>query len=216
MKIVDLGLIDYEEALEVQKDLLHKRINGEIGDTLILAEHFPVLTLGKINAEDEIIDLDHFETRGIKVVHAGRGGRITYHAPGQLVLYPIIGLGEKRKDVAGYIDFLERTVTGSLSRFGLSVGKNGERRGIWAGQKKIGFIGVAFKRWVSYHGVCVNINNDITPFSFINPCGEDNIKVTSARELLGGEIDMERAKKIFSEQFARDLGKEYSTAKPGV
>ncbi|MCK4851636.1 MAG: lipoyl(octanoyl) transferase LipB [Candidatus Omnitrophica bacterium] len=210
MDVRDLGRITYEDALEVQLALVEKRVQGYIPDTLALAEHFPVLTLGRLAEERSIIDRVYFEERRVPVVCSNRGGKATYHSPGQLVLYPVVDLGEKKKDVAFYIDFLERTVARSLRRLGVPAERDGSRRGVWSGGRKIAFIGIALKRWVAFHGVSININNDLEAFSRILPCGESGIKVISVRQVLGHSVDMTRTKEIFTRQFVSDLQSEYS------
>ncbi|RKY41835.1 MAG: hypothetical protein DRP85_04835 [Candidatus Makaraimicrobium thalassicum] len=210
VKICDLGIVGYEDALHFQDRLLRRRIEKKAPDTLIMVEHDPVVTLGRLAERNSIIDGDYFERTGIPVVPSGRGGKITYHSPGQLVLYPIVDLGEKKRDIAFYIDFLEKTVSRGLNRLGVPAGRVREKRGVWIRGKKIAFIGIAVKRWVTFHGVAVNINNDITPFSYMHPCGERDIRVTSAKEWAGREIDMNTARKVFAGQFEKDFRDEYA------
>lgn len=216
MEICDLGVAGYENVLKLQNEFVQKRLKGEIPDTLIIVEHFPVVTLGRISGEESSIDRGYFEKKGIPVVRTGRGGKITYHAPGQLVLYPVLDLKKRKKDVSFFIDFLEKTVAESLNRMGVPAERNKDRRGVWAGEKKIAFIGIALKRWVTFHGVSVNINNDIDPFSKMHPCGETDIKVTSAEEVMGRKLDMDEARHVFAEQFAADLNAEYGGIESGI
>ena len=206
--ICDLGTVRYEDALRFQTGLVRKRMEGEAPDTLIVAEHDPVVTLGRTAEENSIIDRGFFKKRNIPVILSGRGGKVTYHAPGQLVLYPIVDLGEKKRDITFYIDFLEKTVAKSLNRLDVPAGRVSEKRGVWVRGRKIAFIGIAVKRWITFHGVAVNINNDIEPFGCMHPCGESDIRVTSAKEQLGREIDMIEARKVFAEQFEKDLARE--------
>ncbi len=211
VEMLDLGVIDYAEAFRVQEDILKKRINGQAPDTLIVLEHHPVVTRGRLSDDNDVLDREYFADKGIPVIRTGRGGKITYHAPGQLVLYPIVDLSEKKKDVSFYIDFLEKTVAGTLRGMGVAAGRNVRRRGVWAGGRKIAFIGIALKKWVTYHGVAVNIGNDLEPFGKIDPCGEGDIEATSVEEMLGRKIDMSMARKAFARRFAEDLRKEYGT-----
>jgi lipoate-protein ligase B len=210
MDVKDLGLAGYKDVLGLQHELLRKRIAGRIPDTLIITEHHPVVTLGRLAKEESIIGKGYFERENIPVIRTSRGGKITYHAPGQLVLYPIIDLKEKKRDVSQYIDFLEKTVAGSLNRLGIPAMRNEARRGVWVGEEKIAFIGIALKKWVTFHGISVNINNDIGAFLEMRPCGESDITVTSAKEFLGRELKMDEVKKTFVENFARDLSVEYT------
>jgi lipoyl(octanoyl) transferase len=216
MEVRDLGISGYEEVLELQGELVQKRLAGEGEDTLIIVEHPPVVTLGRLSGNDSIVEKGYFEERGIPVIATGRGGKITFHAPGQLVLYPILDLKEKKKDVSFFIDFLEKTTARSLNRLGVQAERNDRRRGVWAGGKKIAFIGIALKRWITFHGVSVNINNDIEAFERMHPCGEADIKVTSAKEALGHGLEMGEVKQVFAEEFARDLESEYGGEINGV
>ncbi|MFC1480099.1 lipoyl(octanoyl) transferase LipB [Candidatus Omnitrophota bacterium] len=216
VEIRDLGVVGYADVLRTQNDLLDKRIAGEIPDTLIMVEHDPVVTLGRVAEAASIIDKDFFDKQGISVISTGRGGKITYHAPGQLVLYPILSLSEKRRDIGFYIDFLEKTTVNSLRRMGVAAERTEKSRGVWVEAEKIAFIGVAVKRWVTFHGVAINLNNDITPFTRMHPCGQSDIRVTSAKERLGREVNMMDAKKIFAEQFIKDLEAEYGTKTAGI
>ena len=204
MHVVDLGVIDYEETLEIQAERLFQRIDDEVPDTLFLLEHEPVVTLGRI-AQGSSIDSAYFERNGIPVVRTGRGGKNTYHAPGQLVVYPIVDLAAKKKDIAAYIDLLERVAANALNELGVPARGNLKRRGVWVKEKKIAFIGIALKKWVTYHGVSVNINNDTEAFSHMDPCGESDISVTSAKEYLGREIDMKEVKEVFAKEFCAGL-----------
>ena len=212
MKIIDLGIKSYHDTLNVQQEVLQRRIEGAAGDTLILVEHYPIVTLGRLSGENSVPGMAGLERDGIPVLSVGRGGKATFHAPGQLVMYPIIDLSEKEKDIARYIDFLERTVSGSLIELGVPANRIKDRRGVWVGAKKIAFTGIAAKKWVTYHGVAININNDTRGFSLIHPCGDKDIGVCSAKECLGRELDMSKVKGIFSERFVRDIEKEYKRA----
>lgn len=212
MEIMDLGIKSYDDALSVQHEILQRRIDGSSEDTLILVEHCPIVTLGRLSGNACVPGMGDLEKKGIPVVFVGRGGKATFHAPGQLVMYPIIDLSGKKKDIARYIDFLEMTVARSLCRIGVRADRVNERRGVWVGADKIAFTGVAVKKWVTYHGVAININNDIGGFSLIHPCGDKDIQVTSARNVLGRELDMSEVKAVFAEQFRRDIENEYKKA----
>ena len=204
MHVVDLGLTTYNDALSTQLDLLDKRIKGEIPDTLLVTEHFPVVTLGR-TAEENSIERAYFRKENIPVLMTNRGGKNTFHSPGQIILYPIVDLRGIKKDVSFYIDFLEGTVANSLRILGVPAKRNISRRGVWVEEKKIAFFGVAFKRWVSFHGVSVNVNNDLTPFSRMAPCGESDIKVTSVKKITGRVTDLAESKEIFARQFIKDM-----------
>ena len=213
LEIRDFGRQHYSDAVSIQEDLLDKRINNQIPDTLVVFEHHPVITLGRISDKNSSFrDHSFFVDQEIPVIHTRRGGEITYHSPGQLILYPIIDLKNIRPDIKSYIDFLEMTIAHSLNLFGIHAGKNGNKRGVWVKDEKIAFIGVAFKKWVTFHGAAININNDVSPFSFINPCGEKDIKVTSVKKIAKKEYDLEKAKKIFTENFVKDYENKFCKA----
>ncbi|MBF0215421.1 MAG: lipoyl(octanoyl) transferase LipB [Candidatus Omnitrophica bacterium] len=205
IEILDLGLVGYEEFLVFQNELLGKRARGEAGDTLIIAEHFPVVTLGRLSAGEWCRDIGYFKTKNIDIIQTSRGGKNTCHSPGQLLIYPVIDLSKKLKDIGHYLNFLENSLIGALRELGIDARINGTRRGVWVGPKKIAFIGVAVKSWITFHGASVNINNDLEPFSLMDPCGEQDIKVTSAREILGKELDMPMVKKLFARRFIVDI-----------
>jgi len=216
VEIRDIGIQEYESVLNTQKDLVAERRLGKIPNTLIMAQHLPVVVFGRSRDEKNVINKKFFDEKNVPFFFAGRGGRITYHAPGQLVLYPIIDLKEARRDIAFYIDFLEKVIVKSLRRIGIPARRGEDRRGVWVSGRKIAFIGISLKNWVTYHGAAININNDITPFSHINPCGEEHIKVTSAAEYAGRKFDMDMVKEIFAEEFVRNFEIEYMSLKEKI
>jgi lipoate-protein ligase B len=210
MDVIDLGLKEYMEALAVQQDVLLKRIERRVPDTLLIVEHYPVITMGRSSLDNTVLDRRFFDEKGIEIIRTRRGGAITYHAPGQLVFYPVVDLRDKKRDISLYIDMIEKAVTSAFVSLGVPASCGGGRRGVWVEEKKIAFIGISLKNWVTYHGVSVNINNDIVPFEKIDPCGEAGIRVTSARIFLGKELDMSEAKNVFADAFTRVLEQEYS------
>jgi lipoyl(octanoyl) transferase len=205
LNICDLGVLEYTEGLKRQEDLLRKRMLGEIGDTILILEHFPVVTLGRLADERSVFNREYFAGNGIPVIRASRGGDVTCHVPGQLVIYPIVDLRARKERISGYIDLLEEMVCRSLMELKVPASRVDGKRGVWVSGKKIAFTGIAVKRWVTYHGIAVNINNDITPFCHMHPCGDKDIAVTSARACLGEVQDMGRVKKIFIENFISGL-----------
>jgi len=209
VNIRDLGIVDYEKSLCFLEEMLTKRIRDEVSDTLILVQHRPVITFGRMADMNNIIDKTYFEQRQIPFSFTSRGGKITYHAPGQLVMYPIIDLKKKGRSVAFYIDFLEKVIVKSLNYIDVPATREDGRRGVYVTGKKIAFIGISLKKWVTYHGAAVNINNDTTAFSYINPCGEEGSRVISAAEYSGRKHDMRSVKKIFTEQFIEIFKNEY-------
>jgi len=215
VEVRDLRILGYEETLCFLKETLVKRIANEVPDTLILVEHYPVVTFGRFWDKKNVIDKQYFRIKKVPFLFTSRGGKVTYHAPGQLVIYPVIDLKDKKRDIAFYIDFLEKVIAKSLNRLGVPAARVKGKRGVWVSEKKIAFIGISLKNWVTYHGAAVNINNDITAFSRINPCGEDNIKVISAAEYLGRELDIRAVKQVFTEQFIKSFEEVYLNSNEG-
>lgn len=162
-----LGRTPYEECYELQKQLVEERAAGAIGDVLILTEHDPVITLGRGVDRASLPELD------VPVVEIERGGEATYHGPGQLVVYPILRLPEGRRDLHRYLRDLEEVVIGVLGEFDLPATRKEGLTGVWIGPQKIGSIGVAVRRWVTYHGLAVNLHTDLTAFQSFQPCGLD-------------------------------------------
>jgi len=205
---VDWGRTGYGEALQRQEALVAQRNAGEIGDTLIFTEHDPVFTVGvRRGAEANLLwDPAELQRRGIEVVTTNRGGDITYHGPGQIVGYPIIHLAP-RKDLHAYLRFLEQVMINTVGTFGLAAARSPGKTGIWLGPRKIAAIGVAVKRWTTFHGFALNVNTDLTPFTGIIPCGISAAEgtVTSLHLELGRELDLAEVKRVLAAEFWRML-----------
>jgi len=196
MKNIDvkrLGSMDYQAALELQLDYLEKRINGEINDTLIFLQHTPTITIGrKGNKDNLLISEKILKQKKIKYYEVNRGGDITYHGPGQLVCYPIIDLKNHTKDVHKYLRTLEQIIIDVLLEFDIEARRIEGLTGVFVKNSKIASIGVGIKRWVTFHGLSLNINTDLSYFDFIVPCGLNNNPVTSIKSWnkLQDEIDL--------------------------
>jgi lipoyl(octanoyl) transferase len=184
-----LGTVDYTEAHRLQKELQAKRISGEIGDTVLLLEHPPVLTMGRSAKEQHVLAAPEvLAARRISVHEVGRGGDVTYHGPGQLVAYPIIDLKPDRRDVRKYMWSLEETMIRTCADFGLSATRVEGLNGAWVGDRKVGAVGVRISRWVTMHGLALNANSDLTHFDLIVPCGIQDKKVTSLSAEIGRTV----------------------------
>lgn len=201
--VVRCGLVPYEEALVAQRWLESARQEEELPDVLLLLEHPPVYTRGRRATDEELpMQREWYEMQGIEVHDTDRGGRVTYHGPGQLVAYPIVSLRPYGDDVREYVRRLERVAIGALAEHGVAartikgltgVWTEGETPGPEAGRdvaRKIGSIGVHVSRGVTTHGLAVNVSNDLQPFEWIVPCGIDNCRVTSLSRELGAEPDL--------------------------
>ena len=205
---LDWGRTRYAEALARQEELVARRNAGEIGDTLVFTEHEPVYTLGvRRGAEQNLLwTADMLRARGIEVHPTTRGGDITYHGPGQVVGYPIINLAP-RKDLHAYLRFLEDVMIAAVARYGLTAGRNPDKTGIWIDRRKIAAIGVAVKKWTTYHGFALNVNTDLSHFAGIVPCGitAADGTVTSLQAELGRTVDLPDVKAALAAEFWRQL-----------
>jgi lipoate-protein ligase B len=196
LNIQDLGIRPYGEVLDLQLDLCQQRQADAIDNTVLIVEHPPVITLGARKSENKLLkDEAALLSKGIDVVHIHRGGGTTAHNPGQLVLYPIIRLKSVGLDVSSYVRTLEQIGIDLLGGFGVHSGQRKGFPGLWIGEKKIASIGVQLKKWVSFHGMAININNDLSIFNCIVPCGLDGVEMTSVEKETCKKIDMSVLKK---------------------
>jgi len=202
LDVLDLGLRNYKEVWDLQRKLVYKRISDDIPDSLILVEHFPVITLGRQAKKEEVlVSKSYLSERRISLFQIERGGKATFHGPGQLVAYPIINLALNEKDLHKYLRNLEETVIRLLKKVGVKGERKERYTGVWVKDKKIASIGIAIKKWVTYHGLALNVNVDLSYFSLIFPCGMDNKKVTSLREIFSYPVEMDKVKKLFIKSF---------------
>lgn len=187
--IVDLGLIDYGRAWELQRQLWSKRVEGELPDLFLLLEHPHVITLGRRGNRSFLIATpEELENAKIPIFHVERGGDVTYHGPGQIVGYPLFNLKEYGYRLVRYVDQLEEVILRVLQDFGIEGKRDALNRGVWVDREKIASIGVAIKRWVSFHGFALNYDTDLKYFDLIHPCGLKGIRMTSMGKVLGRKI----------------------------
>ncbi|MEK6985763.1 MAG: lipoyl(octanoyl) transferase LipB [Candidatus Thermoplasmatota archaeon] len=175
MKVLDLGRMEYGACLELQRRLHTERVRGEGEDTILLVEHDPVATLGRRGEREEVFDPT------LPVFTIERGGKATYHGPGQIVLYPIVHLGEGNRDVRRWVQHLEALMVQLLADFGVPARAKLDLPGVWtvATDKKIASIGIAIQHWVSFHGVALNVTIEPREFERIDPCGLGAAVMTS-------------------------------------
>jgi lipoyl(octanoyl) transferase len=203
-----LGRIDYADAWEWQRRLFLARLDGDCGDVVMLLEHPPTYTLGRRAAEGDLVfDAAQRRARGIELYNVDRGGRATYHGPGQLVGYPIMALGEGY-DVLAYLRALEEALIRTAADLGVEAGRDAEHTGVWVGSRKLGAIGVKITRGISMHGFAFNVATDLRMFEGIVPCGLQDRWVTSIQELTG-EV---RSVKEVASVAARHLGDVFERA----
>lgn len=205
LNVLNLGRCDYKKALDMQYNILEKRQKGMISDTLILVEHPPVITLGRHAVETNIVVSEKsLQDKGIGVYRIERGGDVTYHGPGQIVGYPIVGLRDKGIGIREFVEKLENTfITLLKGEYGIDSGINPDFPGVWVENKKITAVGLAVKRGVTMHGFAFNVNTFLEHFKLIVPCGITGKGVTSMEELTGDSIDFEQANEKVLEYFCK-------------
>ncbi|MGD2269393.1 MAG: lipoyl(octanoyl) transferase LipB [Desulfobacterales bacterium] len=202
---LDLGTFDYKKTLELQHDLVAARKTRVLDtDILLLVEHPAVFTLGRRGGlENLIVSRKFLDHCGIPVIQVERGGDITYHGPGQLIAYPIADLEAIRLDVNFYVESLEEVMIQTALEFGVDTHRSRLNRGIWVGCNKMGSIGIAVRRGVSFHGLALNINLSLEPFSWIHPCGLENVAMTSLQKESKRDINMQEARQVFLNRFKK-------------
>jgi lipoyl(octanoyl) transferase len=225
--VVRCGIVPYEEARQLQRQLAARRQAEELPDVLLLLEHPPVYTRGRRSKPEELpMGVEWYEAQGIEVRDTDRGGLVTYHGPGQLVAYPIVSLAPYGDDVHAYVRGLERVMIGALGEAGVPARTIEGLTGVWTeGEpppslaarraRKIGSIGLHVSRGVTTHGLAVNVNNDLQPFEWIVPCGIEGVAMTSLARELGAEQDLdgfagalaERLAEVF-ERTPREIGRD--------
>lgn len=200
---VDLGLTDYARVWELQKRLVELRRQSRVPDMLLITQHEPVITMGRATNRGNLLASDErLRQKGVSLFEIERGGDITFHGPGQSVLYPIIDLTCRGKDLHKYLRDLENWLIESLKELGLSAGTKKGLTGVWVNDSKVAAIGVAVSRWVTYHGVALNVNTDLDYFRLINPCGITQYPVGSLKKLLDRQIDIDEVNNILADNFA--------------
>lgn len=172
---------------------------------MIFCQHPHTITLGRLAKEENILaDKELLKQKGVKIFFTDRGGDVTYHGPGQLVIYPIFNLARHGKDLKKFLNQLEQVVIDFLQNFGIKGIRNKGFTGAWVEDKKIASIGIGVKKWITFHGVAININTDLEYFSLIRPCGL-NKEMTSLRQILGRKIELAEAKSVIIDCFRRNF-----------
>lgn len=206
---MDLGRLSYSEALEVQKETLESVLAGA-PNTLLLLEHDRVLTLGaNFHDKNLLLAPELYAQRGIEVAKADRGGDVTFHGPGQLVMYPIFDTAICGRDLHKWLRALEEAMIRTCTEFGLQSRRFPPHTGVWVEDRKVAAIGVKIRRWISMHGIALNCDNDLAPFSWIVPCGIADYGVTSLTEELGRTVTIEEAKPVVTAAFSDVFGLEF-------
>ena len=202
LRVLDLQRLDYDAALAVQQRILDRKVREASADCLILVEHPHVFTTGRRDARRHILD-----PGGVPVRATTRGGDVTYHGPGQLVVYPIIDLRSRlRREVHRYLGRLEQVVIDVLAAFGLDAARRPPWTGVWIGGRKVCAIGIAVRRGVTCHGAALNVAPDLSYFRRIVPCGLEWAQVTSMEREAAAPVEMATVKPLVAEVFCRTFG----------
>ena len=193
----DLNIMDYEACLKLQHAVHGARAEGLLPDTLLLVEHPHVLTFGRrAHEENVLVSESVLQQQGVTCVHIERGGDVTYHGPGQLLAYPIFALQKCGIGVLDFVEKLEAVMIDILKDYGITGARNKRNRGVWVGRKKIGFVGIAVQKGISFHGLALNVDPDLRFFQMINPCGLKEVQITSMADLLEKEVSLAKIKDL--------------------
>jgi lipoyl(octanoyl) transferase len=197
-----LGRVAYQAALDLQRELVEKRLENRVPDTVLLLEHEPVYTIGRTRDHSSLGNTDSLP---FPVVEINRGGKATYHGPGQLVAYPILDLTKHGKDLHRYLRALEDTIISACREFAVSAARREGLTGVWIGEKKIASIGVGVKKWISMHGFALNVSGDLAPFNTIVPCGIENVTMTSVARESAREVTVQSMAESIQPHLVREL-----------
>lgn len=204
LEVLDLGRMAYDKALELQLRMHEERLLDLVPDRLVLVEHPPVITLGRGGGQtDLLVGQSELDRRGVALHQVDRGGKATFHGPGQLVAYPILKL--RNKDLHAYMENMLTAVATVLEAYGLKPELGLRGPGVWVGGAKIASIGMAVRKWVTYHGIALNVNTDLDWFSLINPCGYSEERMTSMARQCGRELHADAVAALFVEAFCRQF-----------
>ena len=203
-ELVDWGVLDYEDALERQRGLVTLRQRGSCGDVIVVVEHPHVITLGR--RREALANV--VAAADVPVVEIERGGDVTYHGPGQVVVYPIVQLEEDERDLHLFLRNLEEGIIKTVARYGIEAGREEGKTGVWYQGRKLASMGIACRKWVTFHGLALNVNTDLSYFQRINPCGfESSVMTSVSAELQNKPIDIERLKRELSVDVASCIGR---------
>ncbi|NIO05418.1 MAG: lipoyl(octanoyl) transferase LipB [Proteobacteria bacterium] len=202
--LADYPSLHYQEALNLQRRILSAKMEGDFPDTLLLLEHPPVITLGRRGKEENIlVPKEILQREMIDIVHVERGGDVTYHGPGQIVGYPVFTLANYGKDISRFIFSIEEVLIRVCRDVGIKARREAINRGVWVRDQKIASIGLAIRRWISFHGFALNWTPNMDHFRFITPCGLPGVEMTSIEEILGKDIDGDTLRRLICRHFEK-------------
>jgi lipoate-protein ligase B len=201
--LLDIPALPYLDALHLMRALLEAKRTAGLPQILMLLEHEPVLTMGRRSSPSEVrVPASCLAEKGIAVHRIERGGLVTYHGPGQLVAYPIFDIQAMGLGVVDLVTRLEEVILMTLADFNITGERKPDYRGVWVGEEKIASIGIAVSHWISFHGLALNYDPDLSHFDLITPCGINGVRMTSMTRKLGEKIDPARLRRIMAGHFA--------------
>lgn len=202
MQIEQLGITPYHQAYDYQMQLLKKlHKDNQQDDVCLMLEHPSVFTLGRNGSSLNItVSESYLQERGIEIVKIERGGEVTYHGPGQIVCYPITNLRRNKLSIVDYVHLLEHIMLAVVKRFGIEANRDPRNHGIWVGDGKLGSIGIAVRHGISYHGLALNVNVNLEPFAWMNPCGLSGISMSSMEQELQQPLNIDEVQSIMIEE----------------
>jgi lipoate-protein ligase B len=210
-RLVDLGVTDYAAAYRLQQELVEKRRRTIAADDVFLVtEHPATFTLGKRGGLQNLMVPEQFlRARNIPLVHIERGGDITYHGPGQLVIYPIMHLHQAALTVVEYVHLLEQLMINRAAECGVVAGRDTRNHGVWVGGRKLGSVGIAIRHGVAFHGLALNVDIYLEPFSWVNPCGLTGVRMTTLSRECGRTVDLDEVKDTLLSQLKQVFNREF-------
>ncbi len=209
---LDLGTMRYKPAFDIQTALYAERIEGDLPTVVIVQENNPVFTIGRTGSRSNILAPEKkLQALGIEVLEVNRGGDVTYHAPGQIIVSPLIFLGDIHQNANQYFHHLEDVQISVLDHYGIKSEKKEGYPGAWCGDEKIGSVGIAVRHGYTCHGFSLNVNPDLHPFGLINPCGVNQMPVTSMEKMLGRDIPGEQVRKTIRNVMGEMFGFAFKT-----
>lgn len=213
--LIEAGLWTYAEGLQLQKWAWEKVVSGEWDGILILQQHFPVITLGRLHKTEELLwSSDEYKAQGINLIHSNRGGKATCHNLGQLVGYPVLNLSYWNQDSHWYLRLIEQIIINTLNSFGINAERKQGYTGVWINDRKIAAIGVAIRRWITSHGFALNVDNDLSIFESIVPCGIHEFGVTNLLNEGSTRITMPEVREVIISQFEQALQCSFKVLAP--
>jgi lipoate-protein ligase B len=211
---IDLGRTKYMDTWVLQKKLLDLRAQGKLPDLLLFTEHEPVITKGRASVKENLlVTNEELRKRHIDLFEVERGGDITFHGPGQAVVYPIVDLGNWGRDLHSYIRSLESVTIDALKELGIDASTKKGLTGVWVAKTKLAAIGIAVSRWIAYHGLALNVTTDLDYFRLIIPCGISQFLVGSIESVLHKKFELPYINNLLAEHFAKTFSYDMQTIK---